>query len=67
MEQAAEMVNTDASHIIGKREEDFIGKERTDFLVEAEREVIETANRNRSSNALPTETVRLKFCLSTKH
>lgn len=39
--KAAEMVNTDASHIIGKREEDFIGKERTDFLVEAEREVIE--------------------------
>lgn len=39
--KAAEMVNTDSSRIIGKREEDFIGKERTKFVEESEKEVIE--------------------------
>lgn len=40
--RAAEMVNTDASRIIGKREEDFISAEQTESVWKTEQEVIES-------------------------
>ena len=40
--RAAEMVNTDASEIIGKREEDFISQEHTESVRKTEQEVIES-------------------------